>query len=522
MDSNEGEEVELRVYNCLACMGWWHYTCLTEEDRQSLPTDLIENVEDGVAPPWRCKDCVKATKYAVQRILEVLRDEEGRFYFVLDYLGYRLWEVRLTTLVEDKKAELRLAYKEHALTRTTQSLLYCASAILDAAAQDEPFKDLGLLTKLIHPERTEFLISQATLIKRGLSPAMANVYQTLVDPAHRLVFPFNSELLLRTTTGQTLPTLPPLVERIRRLDGMELDDCTPAVEVGNEAAETQQPTLAGIATHLEALTAPTSLPMALSNALDRSDDVAEGLRWINGSSVTDIYTTLQLFCGEYDERNWNGLLRRLVPGLSDEDCAWLSSLALEDEHLEPTEPEMALPSHMPPPTGPAVKGRRKRKSTLVTAGPNRRSPRLSAPFEQPMDTEMDAAPVEGDAFEDPVGTQLPPPSPLAESQRPFRKQISRAYRKLYGSGSHAGLLFSLGILTLYLQRLGVYNPDTGQDHVIYFRTRDMDHRRKWLEMPADIDCTQPSVACNSDALLRRKNPITDCSSGIGPTHGVEP
>ena len=34
--------------------------------------------------------------------------------------------------------------------------------------------------------------------------------------------------------------------------------------------------------------------------------------------------------------------------------------------------------------------------------------------------------------------------------------------------------------------------------------------------------TQPSVACNSDALLRRKNPITDCSSGIGPTHGVEP
>ena len=176
--------------------------------------------------------------------------------------------------MEDKKAELRLAYKEHALTRTTQSLLYCASAILDAAAQDEPFKDLGLLTKLIHPERTEFLISQATLIKRGLTPAMANVYQTLVDPAHRLVFPFNSELLLRTTTGQTLPTLPPLVERIHRLDGMELDDCTPAVGVGNEAAETQQPTLAGIAIHLEALTAPNSLPMALSNALDRSDDVA--------------------------------------------------------------------------------------------------------------------------------------------------------------------------------------------------------------------------------------------------------
>jgi len=415
-----------------------------------------------------------------------------------------------------------LAYKEHALTRTSQSLLYCASAILDAAAQDQPFKDLGLLTKLIHPERTEFLISQATLIKRGLSPAMANVYQSLVDPAHRLVFPFNSDLLMRTATGETLPALPPLAERIHRLDGMELDDCTPASGVGNEASVSSNPTLAALATHLEALTAPSSLPMALSSALDQSEEVAERLRWINGSSVTDVYTTLQLFCGEYDERNWNGLLRRLVPELSNEDCEWLSNLAPEDEHFEPTEPTMVLPSIMPPPTGPTARGRRKRQDTLDIAGPNRRSPRLSAPLEQPMDTEMGTAPVGGGTIEDPVGNRLPPPSPLAESQRPFRKQISRAYRQLYGSGSHAGLLFSLGILTLYLQRLGVYNPDTGQDHVIYFRTRDMDHRRKWLGMPADIDCTQPSVACNSDALLRRKNPITDCSSGIGPTHGVEP
>jgi hypothetical protein len=206
------------------------------------------------------------------------------------------WEVRLTTLVEDKKAELRLAYKEHALTRTGQSLLYCASAILDAAAQDQLFKDLGLLTKL-HPERTEFLISQATLMKRGLSPAMANVYQTLVDPEHRLVFPFNSELLMRTTTGQTLPALPPLEERIYRLDGMELDDRTPGSGIGNEDSTSPKPTLAALATHLEALTAPTSLPMALSTALAQSEEVAEGLRGINGSSVIDVYTTLQLFCG---------------------------------------------------------------------------------------------------------------------------------------------------------------------------------------------------------------------------------
>ena len=156
---------------------------------------------------------------------------------------------------------------------------------------------------------------------------------------------------------------------------------------------------------------------------------------------------------------------------------------------------------MPPPNG-AVRGRRKRKAKLDTEVKNRRSPGLSAPPEQPMDTEMDAATVGVGAIEDPVGNQLPPPSPLAASQRPFRKQISRAYRKLYGSGSHAGLLFSLGILTLYLQRLGGHNPDTGQDHVIYFRTRDMDHKRRWLGMPADIDCAQPSV-CYKVSMARR-------------------
>ena len=93
-----------------------------------------------------------------------------------------------------------------------------------------------------------------------------------------------------------------------------------------------------------------------------------------------------------------------------------------------------------------------------------------------MDTEMDTAPVGVGTIENPGGNQLPPPSPLAESQRPFRKQISRAYRQLYGSGScsgsHAGLLFSLGILLvmLYLQRLKqvAYTTLTlsGQDHVI--------------------------------------------------------
>ena len=40
----------------------------------AVGTDMVGyNVEDGFAPPWRCQDCMKTDKYAVQRVVEVLR-----------------------------------------------------------------------------------------------------------------------------------------------------------------------------------------------------------------------------------------------------------------------------------------------------------------------------------------------------------------------------------------------------------------------------------------------------------------
>lgn len=107
-----------------------------------------------MAPPWRCKDCVKATN-AVQRISGGPAGRGVLLLCALSTLDIGFGGPADDVLV-DKKAELRLAYKDHALARTSQSSLYCAAAILDAAAQDQPFKDLGLLTKLIHPERTSF------------------------------------------------------------------------------------------------------------------------------------------------------------------------------------------------------------------------------------------------------------------------------------------------------------------------------------------------------------------------------
>ena len=113
------------VYNCMSCNGWWHESCMTDTDRQTLPPTPIANVEDGGAPPWRCQECVKKDQYAVQRVLEVVRGEDGTFYLLLEYLGYRYLEVRLESWLVDKNSELRKAYREHANTRSSLSLLYC-------------------------------------------------------------------------------------------------------------------------------------------------------------------------------------------------------------------------------------------------------------------------------------------------------------------------------------------------------------------------------------------------------------
>ena len=53
----------------------------------------IENVEDGVAPPWRCQACVKNDKYAVndqyavQRVVDVMRVENAQVFLLVEYLG---------------------------------------------------------------------------------------------------------------------------------------------------------------------------------------------------------------------------------------------------------------------------------------------------------------------------------------------------------------------------------------------------------------------------------------------------
>ena len=58
-----------------------------------IPDMPIENVEDGVAPPRRCQACVQNDtyavndKYAVQRVVDVMRVENAQVFLLVEYLG---------------------------------------------------------------------------------------------------------------------------------------------------------------------------------------------------------------------------------------------------------------------------------------------------------------------------------------------------------------------------------------------------------------------------------------------------
>ncbi len=79
-------------------------------------------------------------------------------------------EARPESWLEDKKGELRLAYKAHASTvRLHKGMLYCGGALLEAMRSGQSLKALGLESKLVPRERSMYLISHASLEKRGLS-----------------------------------------------------------------------------------------------------------------------------------------------------------------------------------------------------------------------------------------------------------------------------------------------------------------------------------------------------------------
>jgi hypothetical protein len=60
-------------------------------------------------PPDRCQKCIATRQHAVNRILEVVRTEDGQFVLLYDYLGYEYREIDELLARKDGHGELLAA-----------------------------------------------------------------------------------------------------------------------------------------------------------------------------------------------------------------------------------------------------------------------------------------------------------------------------------------------------------------------------------------------------------------------------
>jgi hypothetical protein len=173
--------------------------------------------------------------------------------------------------LEDKKGELRLAYKAHATARPHRGMLYCGGALLEAMRSGQSLRELGLENKLVPRERSLYLISHASLEKRGLSQGAANAHQMFHEPGNRLVSPFSLQSPQFTVDGRNIPLTAPTSKRQHKSQ--------------------QEPRLHAIANHLKKLTGrlenPASLPVALARAL-AGEEAREGVGLLSGSTMIEL------------------------------------------------------------------------------------------------------------------------------------------------------------------------------------------------------------------------------------------
>ena len=293
----------------MSCSSWWHRECLTGREALSLPEAAIEDVEDGKEPPWRCECCVKDHKYAINRVLDLVRNDKGKFCLIMEYLGYPYYEVSLPTEVDEVHQEHVTAYREHLEQRTSQSLLHAVGTLIAATLQGHPLEQLKMHVCMLHTDPQLYLISHGSLAQRGFGMGAANIFQLTGGDEERMFIPFSKEDLLRTTTGRQLTAAP---------------GHSDSADSGTNG--TPRPgDISALARHLADLVSDRSLPAALGQAVDT--DTWKGLGLISGSTVTDFATTVQAFCRQYARERWSEVLRQELPGLTEDDITWLSTMA---------------------------------------------------------------------------------------------------------------------------------------------------------------------------------------------------
>jgi hypothetical protein len=114
------------------------------------------------------------------------------------------------------------------------------------------------------------------------------------------------------------------------------------------------------------------------------------------------------------------------------------------------------------------------------------------------------------------------PSPLAASHQSHRPQLSQAFKRLYGTVQHKGILAGLAILKLYCECLGTtWTGNSDRDPVVFFRTTDMADASQWQRLPAEFEKNQ-AKAYSFTQPDHSTNLSSDRSSGLGPINGRPP
>jgi hypothetical protein len=468
-DAWDATDPGLVCHNCLACKQWWHLECLPEAEKET--TELAD-------PNGRCAKCIAGKRYALNRILELARLETGQYRFLLEYIGYAFYELdkpsALTVMERIGREALVEAYQRHEITRESRSLLFCVQALIEALDLGESLKTYGLHCRMTHDEPKLYLISHASLAKRGLSIGQANIYQMLA-PEHRLYLPFSLPQLLVDVNGKALPKPPSI--------------------------SAQPPTLQGLVDHLTALTT-NSLPLALAHiTLHGGSD--QGLGLLSGSRLSDIITALAVFGTRYDEDRWLTFLQQAIPGCTELEARWLVS------HPSPVDSPLPTPQSQNKRKTPHSGGTEPRHTKRFAAGlgtPVRRSPRCHH-----------TPPTEPTVIQD---TEAP--SSLAASHQSHRFQLSQAFRRLYGTVQHKGILTGLAILKLYCECLGTtWTGNSDRDPVVFFRTADMADTSRWQRLPAEFDKDQ-AKAYSFTQPDHATSLSSNRSSGLGPVNGRPP
>ena len=201
-----------------------------------------------------------------------------------------------------------------------------------------------------------------------------------------------------------------------------------------------------------------------------------------------------------------------IPGLTEqpEDAQWLVSLPTNTDS-----PPLALQQL------PAPQNRHKRK-TLAPEGLNTNNKkRQLAPQSAPVRRSPRSHPA-STLTSVSVGTDAP--SSLAASHQALRPQLSQAFRRLYGTAQHRGILAGLAILKLYCECLGTtWTGSPARDPIVFFRTpeSDMTDTRGWKRMPVEFDERQ-ATAFSFTRQSHSAGQSSNRSSGLGPVHGRPP